>query len=887
MGLQRLASRPAHSRLTIPRHLLTAPSSLLPLQGRLSILGVLLVGIALSTLGFFSTREAHRRQVEAEFHIAARDRAESVVLGLQHGFEDVAVLRSFFEASDEVTRKDFDQFLAPLLSRHPYVQAFQWLPRVTPQNRAVLETEAHQAHSDFRFFHRDANGKNAELPPEASFYGIHYVAPYKGNEVTLGYAAQALATRQEALDRALRTDNLAASGRVRLIQETGNQAGVLVMVPVRGKDGQPLGVVQGVFRMGDLVQKSMAFLEPRGIVLSLFDASAPADEALLHEEASPLPPVGPNRVEDLKLSRTFSLAGRNWLVTAIPAGGHFALGTPWRAWAVLLAGLTFSALLAGYVRTLQASEAAIRTQVESRTRELAEEMESHRLDAQALRESEARFRQLIEVMGEGLWVLDGQGLTTFVNRRMAEMLGYAPADMAGRSLFEFMTEADAAQVKRNLMERREGQGIQQDLRFRTRDGGELWTIVTGTPVMDEDGQLLSVLGVVTDITERRRQEQAQLQSQKLESLGILAGGIAHDFNNLLTAILGNISLAQLCMSKVAPAWPYLENMERAVQRATNLTRQMLAYSGKGRFVVGPLDLNQAVQELSHLLSVSTSKKVAIRYQLGESLPTVIGEASQIQQVVMNLVTNAAEAIGDAEGIVSIRTGVQTYGAADLERDFPGQPMESGAFLTLEVSDTGQGMTPEVQARIFEPFFTTKFTGRGLGLSAMQGIVRGHRGGIRVYSEVGKGTTFKLIFPAGTGVVPEAEDVAEQEVWTGRGTILVVDDEEAVRLVATDMIRSMGFEVVTAEDGVQALARFRECPVPICAVLMDLTMPHMDGLETFRELRRLDPGCRVVLTSGYNEQEAIQDFLGKGLAAFVQKPFLRGDLLKALRRALEA
>jgi len=341
------------------------------------------------------------------------------------------------------------------------------------------------------------------------------------------------------------------------------------------------------------------------------------------------------------------------------------------------------------------------------------------------------------------------------------------------------------------------------------------------------------------------------------------------------------------MSKVAPAWPYLENMERAVQRATNLTRQMLAYSGKGRFVVGPLDLNQAVQELSHLLSVSTSKKVAIRFQLAEGLPTVVGEASQIQQVVMNLVTNAAEAIGDMEGIVSIRTGLQTYGAPDLERDFPGQPMEPGTFLTLEVSDTGQGMTSEVQARIFEPFFTTKFTGRGLGLSAMQGIVRGHKGGIRVYSEVGKGTTFKVIFPAGTGFIPEAEGAAEMDAWTGRGTVLVVDDEEAVRLVAADMIRSMGFEVVVAEDGVQALARFRECPVPICAVLMDLTMPHMDGLETFRELRRMDPACRVVLTSGYNEQEAIQDFLGKGLAAFVQKPFLRDDLLKALRRALES
>ena len=410
--------------------------------------------------------------------------------------------------------------------------------------------------------------------------------------------------------------------------------------------------------------------------------------------------------------------------------------------------------------------------------------------------------------------------------------------------------------------------------------------MTGTPLKDDEGKVVSVLGVVTDITERRRQEQSLLQSQKLESLGVLAGGIAHDFNNLLTTLLGNINLAQLCLPEVSPAWPFLETMELTVQRATDLTRQMLAYSGKGRFVVGPVDLNQVVEEMSHLLSVSISKKVALRYQLQEKLPVLLAEATQIQQVVMNLVTNASESIGDTEGIVSIRTGIQVYDKEDLTRDFPGQPIEPGTFLTLEVSDTGKGMPPEVQARIFEPFFTTKFTGRGLGLAAMQGILRGHKGGIRVYSEVSKGSTFKLIFPAGSGEAAAVETTGEATDWMGTGTILVVDDEEGVRLVAADLLKSMGFDVITAEDGLQALERFRESSDRIKAVLMDLTMPHLDGVETFRELRRLDPGCRVVLTSGYNEQEAIQDFLGKGLVAFVQKPFLRRDLMAAIQKAVE-
>jgi PAS domain S-box-containing protein len=849
-------------------------------------MAVLLLGVTLSLVGFLLTRDANQRQVEAQFNAAARERVASVINGFERGFEDVTLLRNFFEASDEVTRKDFDAFVDPILARHPYIQAFQWLPEVNPRNRAALEAEARRAHPGFRFFSRDGAGHDAAMAPGAVFHAIQFVAPFRGNEVTLGYAAEGLPTRQETLARALRTDSLAASGRTRLIQEQGDQAGVLVMIPVRGKGGRPIGVVQGVFRMGDMVQRSLAFLEPMGLVLRLSDASAPESESLLHEEPSPLPGLGRSKEEGLRVDRTFELAGRTWTVTVTPAGGRFDLGIPSRAWGVLLTGLAFSILLAGYLKALLASQVEIRTQVEVRTHELAVETENHRLDAQALRESEARFRHLVEAMGEGLWVVDAQGVTTFVNHRMAEMLGYESSSMVGQSLLDFMGKADIAQAKQYLADLRAGHGSQRDFRFRRKDGNELWTLVTGSPAVDDEGRVVSLLGVVTDITERRRHEQALLQSQKLESLGVLAGGIAHDFNNLLTTLLGNINLAQLCLPEGSPAWPYLGTMERTVQRATDLTRQMLAYSGRGRFVVGPVDLNQVVDEMSHLLSVSISKKVSLRYQLHEQLPVLMAEAAQIQQVVMNLVTNASEAIGDAEGLVSIRTGLQSYGRADLTREFPGQPLEPGTFVTLEVSDTGRGMPPEVQARIFEPFFTTKFTGRGLGLAAMQGILRGHKGGIRVYSEVGKGSTFKLIFPAGTGETVAAEASVETDEWVGSGTILVVDDEAGVRLVAVDLLKSMGFEVITAEDGIQALERFRESLFPIRAVLMDLTMPRLDGVETFRELRRLDPGCRVVLTSGYNQQEAVQDFLGKGLAAFVQKPFLRRDLMMAMQKALE-
>ena len=507
------------------------------------------------------------------------------------------------------------------------------------------------------------------------------------------------------------------------------------------------------------------------------------------------------------------------------------------------------------------------------------------LEAQG--QSEARFRALVMQAPVPIALSSAQGRIEYVNRAFEQVLGYSLEDLPDVRTWWEKAYPDAAlreQISTHWTEL-----ITQALATRASVRPEEYQVTA------KDGRLLHLeiqaaaigdqwLVMFTDVSERRRSEEAMRQTQKLESLGVLAGGIAHDFNNLLTAILGNVSMAQMCLSQTSPAAPYLENMERTVHRASNLTRQMLAYSGRGQFTLGPLSLNHAVEEVSHLLSVSISKKVSLRYQFQEELPWFQAEASQIQQVIMNLVTNASEAIGEAEGSVTIRTGLHPYGAQELASDFPGQAILPGSFLSLEVADTGQGMSPEVQARIFEPFFTTKFTGRGLGLSAMQGIIRGHRGGIRVQSEVGRGSTFQVILPAGMGLALEPEAATPEDSWRGEGTVLVVDDEESVRLIAAELLRSLGFDVVAAADGVEALDCYRR--LPIRAVLTDLTMPRMGGLETFRELRRLDPACPVVLISGYNEQEVIQDFLGQGLAAFVQKPFVRADLMRAMRVALE-
>ncbi len=844
-------------------------------------------GVSLSVAGFLFARDVHRREVEERFRAAAREEAEAINLGMRRGFETVLVLRDHFMGSAEPIDEDaFSAFTGPTVERHPYIQALQWLPLVTPENRAALEAAGRSRHPAFRFFDGLAERGGVSTPAVTeSFHAVLFLAPLAGNEVALGYCARRVASRQEMIARATRTGGLAASGRIRLIQETGDQFGVLAAAAVPPSARRPPGLVQGVFRCGDLVTKSLAFLEPKGIDLRLEDESAPPTESLLHEARSPLPRLagGPS---GLSFSRRFELADRTWQVEATPTPGYYLLGAGPRAWTVLVAGLLFTLLIAKVLADMLARESEVSALVEARTRDLALEMESHRQDAAVLAQTEARLRQLVQVMAEGMWVVDPSGVTTFANSRMEEMLGVEAGGMVGRPAADWLFPGDRellAEVFRVSAER----PVQRELRLRRADGNGLWVILSASQIRGPQGELQGIIGILTDVTARRHDEEALRQSQKLESLGILAGGIAHDFNNLLSALMGHIGLARLELGEGSAAAGRLDEIESIARRAAELTRQMLAYSGKGRFRVGSLDLNGLVREMSHLLVVSLPKKVRLRCELREGLPPMLADAAQIQQVVMNLVTNAAESIEEQTGTVTLRTGLEQLTPEVLARDFAGQEdLEPGGFLTLEVTDTGRGMSPEIQARIFEPFFTTKFAGRGLGLSAMQGIVRGHRGGISIRSEPDRGTTFKLIFRASTEpAMPRSSPAPSDAAWTGGGVVLLVEDEEVVRNVSEDLLRSLGFAVDCAADGREAVERFRRDPGRYRAVLMDLTMPRLNGVEALQELRALDPSCRVILASGYDEAEAIRDLTAHQLVGFLQKPYRREDLRRVLREAL--
>ncbi len=403
-----------------------------------------------------------------------------------------------------------------------------------------------------------------------------------------------------------------------------------------------------------------------------------------------------------------------------------------------------------------------------------------------------------------------------------------------------------------------------------------------------------LLGVIRDITERKRveRERQQLehqmqQAQKLESLGVLAGGIAHDFNNLLMAILGNASLALMKLHPESPGRDHIQKVETAAKRASELTNQMLAYSGKGKFVVEPLSVSRVVEEMSHLLGAVISKKAVLKFDFAADLPPIEADAAQIRQIVMNLILNGSDAIGDTSGVLTVSTGVVQADRDYLAGTYLDWDLPEGYYVYVEVSDTGHGMDAETRRRIFDPFFTTKFSGRGLGLAAVLGIVRGHHGAIKVYSEEGKGTTVKVLVPAAEepGPVQVVRPRAADD-WRGSGLLLVVDDEEMIRDTARMILEAVGFEVALAADGREAVEIFRARSEEIRAVLLDMTMPHMGGEETFTELRRIRGDVRVILSSGYNEQEATNRFAGKGLAGFIQKPYPPQNLVELLRGILD-
>lgn len=516
---------------------------------------------------------------------------------------------------------------------------------------------------------------------------------------------------------------------------------------------------------------------------------------------------------------------------------------------------------------------------------------------QNLRGSEERYRQLFSSINDAIFVhrLSPEGLPgrfIEVNDVACQRLGYTreellrmgPADIDAPEGWALVPQAMSRLLAEN-------HAVWEGVHLH-KNGSRI-PVEISNHLFDFEGKP-TIVATVRDITERKKEEQTRRdleirmqRAQKLESLGVLAGGIAHDFNNLLTAILGHASLARADIEPDSQAGASLHEIEMASHRAAELCRQMLAYGGQSQLIMESVDLSRLIDELTPLMSVSISKKARLIRQLGRDLSPVDADPAQMRQVVMNLVINASEAIGEKEGSITVSTRLQQCTESDLRGDFLVETLVAGPYVCLEVNDTGCGMNAETLRRIFDPFYSTKFTGRGLGLAAVLGIIRKHGGTLKVETAPGAGTAFRVFIPAGMKRAAKAGTRPAGVTWRGTGVVLLVDDEPAVRTVAGKMLERGGFKVLLAADGREALDIYRRQADEIRCVILDLKMPRMDGVETFRELRRFRPGVRVILASGYGDHEVMEDFASEGLAGFIAKPYqlqaLNAKLVEVLER----
>ena len=599
-------------------------------------------------------------------------------------------------------------------------------------------------------------------------------------------------------------------------------------------------------------------------------------------------------LQTVKDSGSFDRIRENWFTRYAPqpAGFPYLQYLLWLLVAVFIVAMLF----AGW-------SISLRSTVERQTAALQAELHKREIIAQTLQEREQFIRAVLETTPDYVTVYDlDEKRFIYMNKIPTKL-----ADPALTQAYEFTESVLRSLVHpedretlrkhwRRLLKTKAGEVLEIEYRLvNDQQGAEIWMQSRDIVFKRQpSGRVQQCLSIIHDITHRKLADaerahlEAQMQqAQKLESLGILAGGIAHDFNNILLAILGNADLALTETSNFAPTRGYLEEIERASRRAAELCRQMLAYSGKGKFVISRFQLNEVIREMEQMLRISISKKIQFRLHLDTALADIEGDITQIRQVVMNLIINASDAIGKQTGAIDVHTGVVYCDRDYLTEVFLDEGLPAGDYVYLDVTDTGCGMDQETLAKIFDPFFSTKFTGRGLGLAAVIGIVRGHRGALKVYSEMGKGSTFKILLPAALSASPEKTEPPERKAVPkkGSGLILVVDDEVSIRKLAQRMLKRLGYEILTAEDGEKAVEVYVAHQSRIDCVLLDLTMPNMDGAETYEALYRLNPEVRCVLSSGYNQQAVTQNLVGLGFCGFVQKPYTLQELSVAIHMAM--
>lgn len=837
-----------------------------------SLLPLLVAALSLAiTFGLWHhERLSDATNLRASFDFGLRQSATRIEQRIASYEQMLRGVQGLFVASGPIRRDNFDAYVDALLAGSDFagLQAIAYGPKLRPdqlEGHVLAERLAGQS----GYAVRPSGAREAYAP-------VTFIAPdTESSRRALGYDVYSEPVRRAAMLQARDSGRAAITARTTLVTEDGGapRYGFLMFLPLYAA-GAPVdtiaqrrehlvGWVWAGFRMNDLMSSLYGESTP-GLALSIHDGTALSDDTLMFRSGDDAPPAG-ERAPTFEAQEYVSVAGHTWTVSAHTLPEFDRRHRRDAATAIAVAGVVLSLLLA----LLTYQQATARARAYGVARAMTAE----------LRDSEERYRRIVETAGEGIWLTDANATISFVNPKLLQLLGHESAEMLGRPLADFIAPDDRDPTLADLRERT--LTARRELRWRRKDGSELWGSLSMAPILDADGAFAGALGMVADITERRQAEtkrallEAQLrESQKMEAIGTLAGGIAHDFNNILAVILGNVSLTQQQLADAQRATQHLGQIEMAGVRARSLVQKILAFSRMQPHALVNQPIRPLIEESISLLRLTLPAGVELEVCLADVPLPVSADATQIQQILLNLCTNAWHALQGNAGRITI--GLD---AADLDGETqPGADIAAGRYAHLWVRDTGAGMDDATRARVFEPFFTTKRVGQGtgLGLSVVHGIVSAHRGAIAVDSAPGRGSTFHLYFPlVAAGDVPAAREPAAPDTALPAGNgehVLYVDDDQPMLVMVEALLRRLGYRVTTAERPRDALERVRAEPRAFDLVVTDYNMPELNGIELTALLAAVRPDLPVVISSGFVSDELRSAALAAGVRALLQKEY---------------
>lgn len=881
----------------------------------LPIVYIVISGILISILLFIAVNNWERKSRHKEFEFLANAYCTNIENTLIEYVGALRFLGDFFNNSPrEVTRKQFAAIVDSIMNRYAGIRAFGWDPLVKDEDRHLYVSAAKkEGLSDFKFTERTEKNELVKAEQRKEYVVVYYIHPIENNRAALGYDIASNPIRYEAIKKSFETGKLYATGRLNLVQESGNKYGVLILLPIYHRKElinssadrfkKRKGFVVEVLSIGTAIENSIKSIIEGGLYMTLSDMSASPSEQLLYSYPSLFgnadkKPIPENKFKKgFHWSKTIDFAERQWKVSLWPSKDYFQTRKLWQPWVILFGSILLTVVLGFYMykKIEHTIEIEQRVDIQIQTNlKLKNEIQKHKITEESLESQNRLMTTLLDNLQVGVFMVEApEGKPLLANKKAIDLLGREirpEADKTNLSEIYQAYKLDTGELypqdQLPILTALEGkQHSIDDMIVVKPDGEKLNLEVHGSPVTNQSGEITASLISFTDITNRKAMEAQLQQAQKMESVGRLAGGVAHDFNNMLSIILGNIELLIEDIDRSNPIANSLKEVKKAAERSTKLTHQLLAFARKQTIAPKILDLNDTIDGMLRMLRRLIGEDIDLSWNPSGDLWPVKIDPSQIDQILANLCVNSRDAINDI-GRITIETTNMTFDDSYCKTHIGFKP---GNFATISVSDDGCGMDDDTTSKLFEPFFTTKKDGKGtgLGLATVYGIVKQNNGFISVYSEVGQGTTIKIYIPRHSEkFISSKKRPLHREILRGHETILIVEDVNAILEISKRMIERLGYKVLTANGPMEAIETCHTFNQEIHLLITDVIMPAMNGRDLANKILKLRPGIKCLYMSGYTSNVIAHHGVLDENLNFINKPFSIQDLSAKLREILD-